>query len=125
MGIVQELRKKGYKLRVTHFRRIAKVCELCHHHEGIELRRFGRDSKILVEGETLLSRGGETVVDVTTPDGDQYVTKSMCAVADAFNKKVGTLTAIKKALAEIQAKKNHSEFLAKNRINEQFDPLKV
>lgn len=71
---VSDLRKNGYKVRVLHYR--------------IQDHRF--------LGE-YFAKGGETVVQITTPDGD-FEGRAKCSKKDLYNKKLGVKIAIGRAL---------------------------
>lgn len=75
---VEELRKDGYKVRVKHFRRTNS--------EGIN------------------SRGGKTVVEVTTPEGVTLVGISRCSRKENFNKRLGVRIALGRAFSSVQNK---------------------
>lgn len=70
---VDELRHIGYKVRVRHFRH-------------------------LDNNNTILPRGGETVVTITDEHGHTVEGISKCSPKDGFNKKVGVAIAIGRAL---------------------------
>lgn len=69
---VEELRKSGYKVRVHHHRRSS------------------------VDGVN--SRGGKTVVEVTTPDGKTLYGYARCSRKENFNKRLGVRIALGRAL---------------------------
>lgn len=74
---VEELRKSGYKIRVHHHRKV---------NEG-----------------GINSRGGKTVVEVTTPDGRTLVGVSRCSRKENFNKRLGVRIALGRALTTTKA----------------------
>lgn len=70
---VEDLRKDGYKVKV-------------HHH-----RKFNLDG--------INSRGGKTIVEVTTPDGATTFTGvARCSRKENFNKRLGVRIALGRAL---------------------------
>lgn len=75
---VEQLRRNGYKVRVKHFRR--------ENSDGIN------------------SRGGKTVVEVTTPCGSTLVGMSRCNRKENFNKRLGVRIALGRAFASAQNK---------------------
>lgn len=90
---VQELRQQGFKVRVTH-------------------RRFFKrgDSKVLLSrkeyyyddgiqySDDILPKGGETIIEITTPAGYEYEGVALCSKKDAFNRKEGVRIALERAL---------------------------
>lgn len=69
---VHDLRKAGYKVRVLHFRR--------------------RDERFL--NDVYLPKGGETVLQVTTPEGYNYESRARCSDKERYNKRVGVQIAL-------------------------------
>jgi hypothetical protein len=76
---VHDLRKNGYKVRVLHFRKW--------------------DDRVLAE---LYPKGGSTVVQITTPEGENFQATALCSNEDRYNKKIG----VKIALGRIKNKLN-------------------
>lgn len=72
---IEELRKIGYKVRV-------------HHHRKMSL-------------EGINSRGGKTVVEVTTPDGTTLVGMSRCSRKENFDKRMGVRIALGRAMKSL------------------------
>lgn len=68
---VERLRKDGYKVRVKHYRR--------------------------VNSDGVISRGGKTLVEVTTPEGLNLVGMSRCSRKENFNKRLGVRIALGRA----------------------------
>lgn len=88
--VIEELRKSGYKVRIHHRRKYeAKI-------KVIDIDVKGRQSYEVTE--RILPRGGETVVELTTPDGEVLVGDSVCCEKDFFNKKMGVKIALGRAL---------------------------
>ncbi len=73
MNTVESLRKKGYKVRVHHY------------------RKHGEQS-------SPTSCGGKTVVEITTPDGITLVGKARCNRKENYNKKLGVRIALGRAM---------------------------
>lgn len=96
---VQQLRKLGYQVRVTHSR-------FYHDYEKINEQLAKNSIKPIITraieipnydspGMSLaLSNGGSTEVVVVTPDGEEFVGRSECSINEAFNKKIGVKIAI-------------------------------
>ena len=68
---VHDLRKAGYKVRVLHFR--------------------NQDDRSLY---AVHPKGGETVVQVTTPEGFNYESSARCSDKDLYNKRIGVKVAL-------------------------------
>lgn len=76
---VEDLRKRGFKIRVHHHRRVT--------------------------GKVVNPLGGKTVVEITTPDGTTLVGVSRCSRKENFNKRLGVRIALGRALARRKATK--------------------
>ena len=72
---IHDLRKAGYKVRVLHFR---------NDHDSI-LGEFH-------------PKGGRTVVQITTPDGQNLEGRANCSKKERYNKRVGVQVALGRAL---------------------------
>jgi hypothetical protein len=48
-----------------------------------------------------LPKGGETVVEITTPGGVKYFGSARCSLSDSFNKHTGYATALRRALKDL------------------------
>ncbi len=70
---IDELRSMGFKVRVMHQRKV--------------------DQWGLVK-----PRGGQTTVELVTPDGTVLVGKAKCSKKDGFNKRLGVSIALGRAL---------------------------
>jgi hypothetical protein len=71
MSDVERLRKSGFKVRVKHYR-LMNPC-------GIK------------------PRGGKTVVEITTPEGESLVGMARCSRNENFNKRLGVRIALGRA----------------------------
>jgi len=71
MSEVERLRKSGFKVRVKHYR-LMNPC-------GIK------------------PRGGKTVVEITTPEGESLVGMARCSRNENFNKRLGVRIALGRA----------------------------
>ena len=80
---VKQLRQSGYKVRVLHARR----------HELV--KRLGHVSK------ELCAKGGNTTVEITTPDGKNLTGVASCFNCDSYNKRLGVRIAIGRALSQL------------------------
>lgn len=78
---VEQLRKSGYKVRVIHSRR------------GKTMPRM--DGSIV---QTVSERGGQTIVQVRTPDGEELEGVAICSIKDNFNRRMGVRIALGRAL---------------------------
>jgi len=82
---IKSLRQQGYKVRVIHERRYT--------------------SKYKFSGPTveLSARGGWTTIEITTPDKQRSaVGEAVCSNQDNFNKKIGNMIALGRALAALE-----------------------
>lgn len=73
---VHDLRKAGYKVRVLHCRKFST-------------------RNLLGEFDP---KGGETVVQITTPDGQDLEGRAKCSDKERYNKRVGVQVALGRAL---------------------------
>lgn len=71
MSDVERLRKSGFKVRVKHYR--------------------------LMNLDGIKARGGKTVVEVTTPEGETLVGMARCSRNENFNKRLGVRIALGRA----------------------------
>jgi hypothetical protein len=78
---VEQLRKSGYKVRVIHTRR------------GKTTQRM--DGGMI---QTVSERGGMTVVQVRTPEGEELEGVALCSAKDNFNRRMGVRIALGRAL---------------------------
>lgn len=81
---VLQLRKQGYRVRVHHIRE----------HQQRPHSRLP---------ETVVSpRGGQTEVEITTPDGETVFGTSYCAGIDNYCKKIGVQIAVGRAMKQLR-----------------------
>lgn len=71
MSDVERLRKAGFKVRVMHHR--------------------------LMNLDGIKARGGKTVVEITTPNGETLVGMARCSRNENFNKRLGVRIALGRA----------------------------
>lgn len=86
MNNVEELRKSGYKVRVKHFRREKTMQKM--------------DGGVV---QTPSERGGHTIVQVRTPDGEELEGVAVCSTKDNFNKRIGVRIALGRAFTSAHA----------------------
>ena len=77
---VKSLRKKGWKVRVMHFRK----------------RKY---TPFSFRNSKMSEKGGRTVVELTSPEGKNSEGTAFCHPDDNYNKKEGVKLALKRALA--------------------------
>lgn len=83
---IKQLRQKGYKVRVLHFRNLHKK------------KRLNGDSN------EISARGGSTTIEITTPC-KQFTTvgKAVCSLEDNFNRRVGNEIALGRAIEHLKS----------------------
>lgn len=90
---VAELRRRGYKVRVTHFRRIFFYLS------GEDCRLFRMDTvRDAMRQDWISAVGGETRVEILTPKGESFTGIAKCSNKDNYNKKYGVELALERAL---------------------------
>ena len=97
---VYELRKQGWKVRVSHFRRYFRYCP----YTGRKLEKDEiaiPSANIDQNGNTWLlsAKGGYTVITLRNTEGKEYVGSCICSDVDPYMRKFG----VKKALARAYA----------------------
>jgi biotin operon repressor len=84
---IKQLRQKGYKVRVIHQRNYRTVQKM----DGVY--------------KEILSQGGSTTIEITTPDKQNDVSgKSVCSSEDNFNRRVGNAIALGRAIEQLKIK---------------------
>lgn len=91
---IYQLRKENYKVRVCHSRYIQTCSGTAY-----ELKPL-RD----VPGPERFPRGGMTVVEITTPKGNNYSAVAKCNLVDAFDRKKGVKIALGRIEKSLMAK---------------------
>ena len=81
MITVEELRKSGLKVRVIHIRHAKTMKKL--------------DGGLV---QVMAERGGKTVVQVRTPEGDELEGTALCSTLDNYNRRLGLKIALGRAL---------------------------
>jgi hypothetical protein len=106
MNTVVELRRAGNKVRVTHMRWNMPVWTddmtgmmLMSRHEAGEAGLIWEPS----------SKGGLTIVEITTPDGKSLRGESLCSYKDGYCRKFGVQAALQRALGDKPALSVHGE----------------
>ena len=93
MKTVRDLRREGHKVRVTHYR-------ILH---GVEVPRHTlKQTKNL---QFVSVRGGKTVLDITTIDGQNYRTFADCSKKDNFCYRRGVQIALGRFFNEYESQK--------------------
>ena len=94
---INELRLKGYRVRVTHFR----FEQWLDRYSTIVLRHQGeiKDGIELMLPVRFWPFGGETHVEIICPDGSRLYGEAKCSMKDNYNKKLGVKIALGRALA--------------------------
>jgi hypothetical protein len=81
-NIVKTLRQNNYKVKSSHFRNAVLVGD-----KNSMLFRITKVNKH--EFDDILSKGGETKLEITTPDGENYEGNAVCSPLDGYDKKLG------------------------------------
>lgn len=113
LNLVHQLRTKGYKVRVHHTRiklpRLRAIAEIVHGGGGAvishgEWRKLWEENPAISiparELYELSSKGGNSFVEITTPDNRQLSGSGECSVKDNFDRKRGLFIAIRRAFKE-------------------------
>ena len=102
MKTIAELRKAGYKVRVTHYRYIRELETICYPGSfkdclkpEFELRKL----QPVTWHRKLVPYGGKTIVSITSLDGKELVGESVCSKNDSYCRKQGVKIACGRALA--------------------------
>jgi hypothetical protein len=103
MKTVAELRRMGYKVKVSHYRwyldeglgsELDKAWALLARYEAEEAGHYDISNPDCC--------GGLTEIELSTPDGKTVKTVAECADEDGFSKKIGVNIALKRALVELK-----------------------
>jgi hypothetical protein len=95
---VCELRKKGWKVRVGHFRRYYKY--LPHNGKRVDHTLLKKDFKNTFTDFFLDAKGGYTTVTLKSPDYDQdFFGISECSTKEHYRRDTGIKKALARALA--------------------------
>jgi len=113
---VEFLRNNGYKVRVTHRRVYNEDTTLVKRLDysnnvwwGVEVTRPAKESSLYTRSEAYEKGftdvnlyGGSTTVEITTPDGKDFVGVSECSTLDLYNRKIGRNMALGRAIKEME-----------------------
>ena len=90
-GIIHSLRKRGFKIRVRHYR-----WALGKQDDRIRLSLFTSQNR--KSFSYISSTGGMTEADVTFPDGETITARSLCNDQDSYCRRLGAYLAFKRAV---------------------------
>jgi len=88
---IAELRRKNYKVRVSHFRKTSPHSDL---YPVREIRNECGDLSFVDPC------GGKTIVEILNPDGKELRGEAVCSIKDNWNRKRGITIALARALAD-------------------------
>jgi hypothetical protein len=98
---VKEMRESGFKVRVLH-KRFWREDTLCFTPKYL---KNNKDKFLIAQrdigGPGRSAKGGETVVEITLPDGREARGEAFCSLKDGYNKKTGVSLAVSRALANV------------------------
>lgn len=115
---VYELRKQGYKVRVTHIRNFYRFDpqngKKTSFYAAFQSNKFFKKNGMPVPTEEekkneffLNCKGGETVIEIASPEGKELGRGvAICSEQDAYVKQVGIRKATALALRDAQLKKD-------------------
>ena len=98
-SLVTALKGQGFRVKASHSRFYREYAQtrinfvLVPNSEVVSLAKDGL--------KHALPKGGETVVEITSPGGVKYFGAARCSLADTFNKHTGYATALRRALKEL------------------------
>ena len=92
MKTIYQLRKEGYKIRVT----ISRYYKNGIFASNFEARQIGHDTKYLS------GKGGKTMIELTTPNGKTLTGESYCSKNDNFCRKIGNSIALGRILKQLE-----------------------
>lgn len=90
MNTVSQLRKEGAKVRVAHKR-------YSYNYKTMEDLYFSNE----LGGPDRHPKGGETIVQISLPDGRYLEGVAKCSLSDSYNRKVGVNIALGRALKNL------------------------
>lgn len=88
MNTVKEFRQAGYKVRVIHKR------------ETVLYRRGFSQTRRISE------KGGETILQLRTPSGEEFEASAKCSKLDNYNKKIGVRIALGRIRKQLENNSN-------------------
>lgn len=83
MNTIAQLRRSGYKVRVLHSRPKLSI------------------QKIVGVMTEYNPKGGNTIIEVTSPDGRNAIGASQCSEKESWNRKMGNQIALGRAMAQL------------------------
>lgn len=104
MTILDKLRKDGFRIRVTHYRnyelfQVLTEDSLVTIDQLVPLSDVPRYSIPKEYHKHASSKGGRTTVEITTPDGREFIGTAICSNKENFNKKLSLKIALGRALS--------------------------
>ena len=93
MQTIKSIRQSGNKIRVLHYRAVRNMKDFATIHE---IRKNKWQDEIL-------SRGGKTVLELTTPDGKDFTAEAVCSKKDGFCRKTAISIAIGRLVKQMAA----------------------
>lgn len=102
MSTVEQLRKNGYKVRVSHYRWLDMGSYQGINGAALMSRREAEADNITWNPDV---KGGETIVEVTSPEGLTVRAIAECSEKDTFNRKMGLRIALGRALISLKGEK--------------------
>lgn len=98
---VAELRKSGFRIRCNHYR---YYFDFENDDYVLFHKREVEEANYLYEVicSTPESRGGETIVEVRTPEGVEVKGVAYCSPVDSYNKKLGVAKALGRAMQQLK-----------------------
>lgn len=92
---IQSLRKRGFKVRVTHERVTGFVAENISSVRRPIVRAIPVFQRVTKEGRKqklypfIYGKGGVTTIEITNPEGVTTTETANCSIRDAFDRKLG------------------------------------
>lgn len=89
MKSIKELRQNGYKVKVTHMRKVKKFDPDTYTIKTVNMRSFAAKQGDKTKEHRLIANGGSTTVSVLTPTGKEYTATAVCGKRDSYCYKRG------------------------------------
>jgi hypothetical protein len=91
---VKSLRQQNHLVKVTHLRRVIISKKFlaslsCPEYRHIAKGEFNLPPVNILAPQTILSRGGETVLTVDLKNGNHYLSNTICSNSEPYSKKRG------------------------------------
>lgn len=101
---IHQLRKAGYKVKISHYRYSNRYSDpvvfTAEQRFPIFLNLITRQAKKDREFAYISGKGGETVLSLKTPVGNEIVSHAKCSLKDSFNRKLGIRICIGRLVAK-------------------------